>query len=73
MNMGKGQYYNECDNADFDLVTTDESSCSGEWEAESHNDSTPHEIFFCKRKKHFDIFRQIINFCQCLHRLKIVQ
>ena len=37
---GKGQYYNEYYDDELDLVTTDESSCS---EAESHNDSVPHD------------------------------
>ena len=31
----KGQYYNECYDDDLDLVTTDESSYSGESEADS--------------------------------------
>ena len=32
------------------LVTTVESSCSGELEAESHNDSVPQELFFAEEK-----------------------
>ena len=32
------QYYD-----DLDSVTSDKSSCSGELEAESHNDSVPHD------------------------------
>ena len=39
---GKGWYYNEYYDDDLDLVTTDESSCSGELEAESHIDSVTH-------------------------------
>ena len=33
----------------------------GESEAESHNDSELHEMFFSKRKIHFGIFRKTIN------------
>ena len=40
---GKGQHYNEYCDDDLDLVTTDESSCSGELEAQSHTDSVPHD------------------------------
>ena len=47
---GKGRYYSEYYDDDLDLVTTDESSCIGESEAESHNDSVPHEVFFGKEK-----------------------
>ena len=50
---GKGWYYNEYYDDDLDLVTTDESSCSGESEAESHNDFVPQEMFFVKEKKLF--------------------
>ena len=57
------EYYDEYYDGDLNLVTTDESSCSGKLEAESYNDSVPHEMFFGKEKKHFDIFRKIINFC----------
>ena len=32
------------------MVTTDESSFSGELEAKSHNDFVPHEMFFAKEK-----------------------
>ena len=45
---------NECYNQYYDdnlnLVTTDESSSSSELEAESHNDSVPHEMFFQNKK-----------------------
>ena len=37
-------YYNEYYDDDLDLVTTDKSSCSAEFEAESHNDSVLHDI-----------------------------
>ena len=46
----KGQYYNEYYHDDLDLVTIEKTSCSGESEAESHNDSVPHEMFFAKEK-----------------------
>ena len=42
--------YNEYNDDDLDLVTTNKSSCSGESEVESHNDSVPHEMFFGKEK-----------------------
>ena len=45
---GKGQHYNEYCDDDLDLVTTDESSCSGELEAQSHNDSVPHDSILAK-------------------------
>ena len=47
----KGQYYKEYYDDDLDLVTTGQSSCSGESEAESHNESVPHEMIFWKRKE----------------------
>ena len=47
---GKVRYYSEYYNDDLDLVTTGESSCSGESEAASHNDSVPHKTFFGKEK-----------------------
>ena len=47
----KEPYYQEYYKDDFDLVTTGQSSCSGESEAESHNESIPHEMFFWKRRK----------------------
>ena len=50
LEYGKGRYYNEFYDDDLDLVTTDESSCSGELEAESHKDSVPQEIFFAKEE-----------------------
>ena len=59
---GKGQCCNEHYDDDLNLITTDESSCSDEWEDESLNDSVPHEIFFGKEKNYFCIFRTIINF-----------
>ena len=45
----KGRYYNAYYDDDLDLVTTNENSCS-ESEAESNNDSVPHEMFFPKEK-----------------------
>ena len=47
---GKGQYCNEYYHDDLDLVTFEKTSCSGESEAESHNGSVPHEMFFAKEK-----------------------
>ena len=47
---GKGWYYNEFYDDDLDLEITDEGSCSGESEAESHSDSVPHEMSFAKEK-----------------------
>ena len=49
----KEPYYQEYYNDDFDLVTTGQSSCSGESEAESHNESVPHEMFFGREEKTF--------------------
>ena len=68
---GKGRYYNEYYNYDLDLVTTDDSSWSGESEAKSHNDSVPHEILFAKKKafwypqknyQHNLIYNNILNY-----------
>ena len=59
---GKGRYYNEYYDDDFDYVITDESSCSGESEAESHK-TLYHMKCFLQKKKDFGIFRKIINFC----------
>ena len=42
--FGKVGYYNEYYDDDLDLVATDKSSCSAEFEAESHNDSVLHDI-----------------------------
>ena len=49
--QGKGLYYNGYDDDAFDLITTDESSCSM-----SQNDSVPQE-------KTSVIFRKIVNSC----------
>ena len=45
---GKGRYYNKYYDVDLDLVTSHKSSCVGESEAESHNDSAPHDWFLAK-------------------------
>ena len=45
---GKGRYYNKYYDVDLDLVTSHKSSCVGESEAESHNDSALHDWFLAK-------------------------
>ena len=60
---GKRPYYNEYYNDGLDLVATDESSCSGESEGESHNDFVLHEMFFAKEKNILVFLEKFINFC----------
>ena len=47
----KERYYNEYYDDGLDLVTTDKNSCICESEADSHNDSVLHEMFFAIEKK----------------------